>query len=159
MQILGPTATRAGVTLSAQTLSRIMDIAAGANATIENLTLRDGAAAGGGAVNITGGTAQFIGCLFTENVSTTYGGAVAGTAGALSFLSCTFSDNSAFLDGGAAHSNGAGMLFSNCTIALNTADSDNNSSGRRRRSRPNLGHAAIEEQHRRRQHLAERPRP
>ncbi len=79
----------------------IFTVSTGVTATIEDLTLTDGDAAYGGAINTTG-TLTLSYCTLTDNTASSGGAAIyfeGADGGILTISNCTFTDNSA--DGGA----------------------------------------------------------
>ncbi len=99
--------------------------------TIKNSSFSGNKAAIGGCVyttaHLSGTSAYFTGCTFTNNQATSSGG-VSFMSAHTSFNACTFSGNQAHIGGVLAASlNGSGSpitgTFNNCLIAGNTADS------------------------------------
>jgi predicted outer membrane repeat protein len=115
-------------TISGGGMSRVFEVAAGANVTIENLTLVDGngkannpnapaqyPADGGAILNDTSGTVTVSGCSFSGN-SVYFSGPFGGSGGAVSnfgtmtLSNCTLSGNSAYFSGGGIENTDTGIL-------------------------------------------------
>jgi predicted outer membrane repeat protein len=98
-----------------------------ANATIDNMGIKNGAATGnGGGMSISGCTATLSNCAFTGNKCEDFGGAIATLqATGTRILNCTFTQNSASQSGGAIYNSGStGVQITGCTFTQNNATSD-----------------------------------
>jgi len=89
---------------------------------ISGITIRNGYASVGSAVNIQGCEPTFINCVFENNHATTSGGAIRCKSAQPRFVNCTFVSNSTDMVGAAAMllANSA-ATFKNCIIAGSTA--------------------------------------
>lgn len=95
------------------------------SASFINLKISDNSASqGGGAVNLSGGTSnKFINCDFSNNISQRYGGAIALDLAHAEFIGCVFFNNIAIEDRGGAISNytASHPTIINCTFYGNSA--------------------------------------
>ncbi len=120
------------VIIDAQQLGRVM-LAEGLSqkTTIDNITFRNGRAAGetsydqsGGAIFCSNSLLRIINCIFTTNRADSHGGAIRCNNSSPEISDCIFSDNAAPDGGGGAIdcSYGAYPFVSNCRFVNNTAD-------------------------------------
>ncbi len=119
MTIDGPGANV--LTVDGQGQSGIFSLGAGANITISGLTLADGSAFKGGAIENTGGKLAVSDCTLSGNTATNGGGIY--STGTTTLTDCTLSGNSATSFGGAAFNFLGTMSLTNCTVSGNTAQS------------------------------------
>ncbi len=118
-----------GFTISGGGTVRLFTVATGSTVTLKNLTLINGAGAGGslngagGAIyNNTGATLTLDGCTLSGH-STNVGGAIFNNGGVLTLSRCAFTGNAANSTGGAIYSVGTGLTAQGCTFSDNTATS------------------------------------
>ena len=124
--ITGPAA---GVTVSANGLSRVFQVDAGVTASITGLTITGGNSSGGGGGVLNYGTLSLTNCTVSGNsASGGNGGGVANDTGAkLTMTNCTVSGNSATFGsfgptgyGGGVYNEGTATL-THCTVSGNSA--------------------------------------
>jgi predicted extracellular nuclease len=115
MIITGP--TTATLTLDANQLSRIMNIASGANVTLTGMTMMNGQSSQGGGI-YNQGSLIINSMTFTKN-NGSYGGAIHNGA-MLTVNSTTFSDNDASYGGGIYNSGGT-LTVNSSSFADNSA--------------------------------------
>jgi predicted outer membrane repeat protein len=99
--------SQVGTIIDAGSLNRIFTINPGVTVTLQNLTLENGNAATGGAIN-NQGDLTVNDCTFTDNTATFVGGAIVNQ-GDLTVNGCTFTNNNAF-NGGAINNQPGGTL-------------------------------------------------
>jgi predicted outer membrane repeat protein len=94
----------------------------GAETRVEGFTVRNGAAAHGGAVYVSGASPLIIRCIFEGNAAGR-GGAAYVTAASPAFVACRFTGNHAdVVDGGAVYNiDGGHPTFSGCLFDANVA--------------------------------------
>jgi predicted outer membrane repeat protein len=95
-----------------------------ANATIDNLGIRNGAMVGnGGGMAVVSCTPRISNCQFEGNACRDFGGAIATLkASGTRIMSCTFTKNGASRSGGAIYNDsGTGIQISDCTFTQNGA--------------------------------------
>ena len=115
--ITGPAA---GVTVSGNEASRVLQIDGGVTASISGLTITGGNSAGFGGGLLNDGTATLTDCTLSGNRAIT-GAGLDNDASARAYLyNCTLMDNRARDDGGGLNNAGTALL-SGCTISGNTA--------------------------------------
>jgi hypothetical protein len=115
------------VEISGNNATQIFDIASGATVTVATLTLRNGNAGSGGAIN-NDGNLTITGSTLKDNSATGTGGGAIYSGGSLTVMSCSFSGNSASPSsgfGGAIRSTGSG---SQTTTIVNSTFSGNSAS-------------------------------
>lgn len=113
------------ITLDGNNTSRFFSIADGANVEISNLTMMNGNAVPGGAINITGSNLTLTNCLLIGNTTTSNGGAINNGTSTVSIINSTLSNNSAANFGGAINNPGGSMLIiRNSTLSNNSSDND-----------------------------------
>jgi fibronectin-binding autotransporter adhesin len=124
LAIIGPGASL--LTIDGQSQSGILFVGAGAHVIIAGLTLADGMAPAGGAID-NFGTLAMTDCTLSGNSATFYGGGLYN-AGTLKMTRCTLSGNSATRSGGGLYSEyypAGGKLgtatLTDCTFSGNTA--------------------------------------
>ncbi|MBC8098232.1 MAG: hypothetical protein H7Y11_02210, partial [Armatimonadetes bacterium] len=102
------------IILDGGTVTRIFRIAAGAELTLENITVQNGFTAGaGGTILIDSGALTLLNCNFKDNKAEGTGGAIAMIApadSALDITNCNFENNTAGTEGGAVHKTTGGTL-------------------------------------------------
>ena len=105
----------------------VFSVSAGANATFQNLTIRNGHANAGGGIR-NDGSVTLTATILTGNVADTYGGAVVNAASATLTVQngSILKGNSVTGNGGAIHSQGT-VTVTDSTIAGNTANSTSGS--------------------------------
>jgi predicted outer membrane repeat protein len=107
--------------INAAKLGNIFTINSGVNVTITNLTLENGTASYGGAINNVGNL-NVTNCTFTNNAATStsssYGGGAIYNAATITLDNCNFTGNTA-RSGGAIYSNG-NLTVSNSVITNST---------------------------------------
>ncbi|MBQ8286467.1 MAG: hypothetical protein IJZ10_09205, partial [Thermoguttaceae bacterium] len=117
-----------GLTIDANAKSRIFGVSGGTEAApveLVALSLINGFAADGGAVNASGVVA-FENCSIKNNVSSERGGGVYAAAGFATFESCAFVGNVAASNGGGVYIYDDGATeISNCFFTENVATSNN----------------------------------
>ena len=108
----------------------ILTVQSGVNLTIEDLTMKNGNAAGsgwdgaGGAILFYGATLTINNAAFTDNSSAGWGGAINLNAGTMTISNSTFSGNQAGIAGGAIFVNqGPIATVANSTFSVNSATS------------------------------------
>ncbi|MEN6552759.1 MAG: right-handed parallel beta-helix repeat-containing protein [Methanobacterium sp.] len=117
MTIVGQSQTK--TIINGEKINFIFTVNPGVTLTIQNLTLTNGTAANGGAIN-NDGSLTVTNCTFTDNKATNnYGGAI-NNEGTLSVTGCTFTGNTA-TSGGAIYNNDGSLNANNCTFTGNTA--------------------------------------
>jgi predicted outer membrane repeat protein len=110
------------VTLSGGGTTRHFVVAAAAVATMREISLVDGIAAGGGAVVVEpGGDLELDRAVLANNTSTASGGAVLASGGVVHALWSTFAGNCAAGDGGAIAAVGGRVDLSRTILTNNTA--------------------------------------
>ncbi|MEY2407543.1 MAG: large repetitive protein [Verrucomicrobiota bacterium] len=122
VSIVGLGVTR--LAISGNGASRIFNISADSVVNISGLTIRDGRAEDGGAIEFNGAHLRVVACLFTNNHATVvHGGAISATGNPIVDLTeCQFSGNSAASNGGAFDSPGVSLNVSNCAFHANSAE-------------------------------------
>ena len=98
-----------------------------ANATIDNVGIRNGASAGnGGGISITNCTPKISNCQFMDNLCSGFGGAIATLkANGTRITKCMFTGNTARKCGGAIYNEtGTGLQITDCNFAGNVAYDD-----------------------------------
>ena len=137
IDIIGPNASGAGVTLDADKKSRILLITGGTSSMSflsminGNNPLDDGS--GGGAVGMFGGSNLTLNsCTLSGNsINNRSGGAISNNAGTLTLNNCTVSGNSVNASGnGGGISNGGTLTLNSCTVSGNSATDIGPGSGR-----------------------------
>ncbi|QEH39161.1 RTX-I toxin determinant A from serotypes 1/9 [Aquisphaera giovannonii] len=108
------------VTIDAQRASRILNVAAGADATVSGLTLTHGSAASAGGAVSNAGTLTLAGVAVTDSVASQAGGGVANS-GTMALVGSTVSGDRAGSGPGGGIINYAAMTVRNCTVAGNSA--------------------------------------
>jgi fibronectin-binding autotransporter adhesin len=117
----------AGVTVDGNKASRIFQVDSGVQATLENLTLKNGS---GGSTNLPLGIAKTGGGIYNAGTLTVSDCTLAGNSsgysgggiycnGTVTVSDCTLSGNSAYSGGGI--SNGGKLTVSDCTLSGNSA--------------------------------------
>lgn len=110
------------VTLSGGGTTRHFVVAAAAVATMREISLVDGVAAGGGAVVVEpGGDLELDRAILANNTSTGSGGAVLASGGVVHALWSTLAGNQAGGDGGAIAASGGRVDLSRTILTRNTA--------------------------------------
>ena len=124
LSIAGPSQ---GVVVSGGGATRVLNVSAGANASLSNLTIADGRLSGqnSGAGIYNGGTLALSFVTLAGNTGQDEGGAIFNQAGALTLSNCTLSGNTSQNFGGAIGSTGGTLSLFNCTLAANTVLSTN----------------------------------
>ena len=123
LTIIGESQT--GTITDAQNNGRIFTINSGRTVTIQNLTLTNGQATNGGAIN-NAGTLTVNDCTFTSNTASGIyppngiGGAIVNDFGTLTVNNCTFTGNTAYASGAIDNHYGI-MTVNNCTFTGNNA--------------------------------------
>ena len=115
------------LTISGGGVRRVFAVNAGVTATFQNLTIANGAVAGGlgGGIN-NGGTLTISNSTFSGNSTTGGFGGGINNSGTLTISNSTFSGNSAALGGGISNSsNGSTLTISNSTFSGNSATPGN----------------------------------
>ncbi len=137
IDIIGPSAGGAGVTIDADGRSRIFRITGGTSSMSflsminGNNPLDDGS--GGGAVGMFGGSNLTLNsCTLSGNsINNRSGGAISNNAGTLTLNNCTVSGNSVNASGnGGGISNGGTLTLNSCTVSGNSATDIGPGSGR-----------------------------
>lgn len=121
----GATGQPEDVAIDANGSGRILSFS-GADSTtrVQDLTLRNGQAAAGGAVECVESAPRIENCVFTSCVADS-GGALAcrGSASAPALSHCIFAGNTATVEGGAVYAGLAPSSFDGCTFYANGAQS------------------------------------
>jgi len=99
----------------------IFTVAVGADLTLSNLTVTDGNATLGGAINNLGGTVNIINSTFSNNDASNLGGAIYNTGGIVTITSSTFTNNSSATLGGVIYNTGGTVTITNSTFSNNNA--------------------------------------
>jgi hypothetical protein len=116
-----PGPANGALTISGGGVTRAFHVLVGKTVRLEDMTIANGNAAGGGAVQNDGDLA-IVNCTLSDNTSTADGGAIRND-GTLRITNSTLSGNGATVDGGAIL-NGVGRTLSmgSVTLVKNTAD-------------------------------------
>ena len=115
-----------GYTIDAKGEARIFNILPGQHLTLENLTIKNGRHALGGAINATDGALTIINCKFENNQAIGDqdfgdGGAIYSDNSIISITNATFTNNTAEWAGGAIYANQGQVTIINATFDNNTA--------------------------------------
>jgi hypothetical protein len=105
------------IEISGNNSVRVFQVNSGANLTINNVTVRNGSAFGGGGGILNFGTLTMTNCTVSGNSAD--GGGIAN-GGTLTMTNCTVSGNSAFGSGGGIYNSGT-LTMTNCTVSGNSA--------------------------------------
>ena len=118
--LLDPTTSAPGLTISGQGASRILYANYGINVGIVGITFANGHASGpGGAILNNGATLYLDSCAICDGEATN-GGGIYSSGGRTTLVNCSITNNAAADGGGAYFNNGAATL-GNCSITNNTA--------------------------------------
>ncbi len=110
------------LTIDGQGESGILSIGPRADVTISGLSLVDGSATFGGAIENSGGALNLLDCSLSGNTASV-GGGLDNRNGTATLYGCTISGNSATSYAGAVRNDGGSLSLSDCTISGNTAPS------------------------------------
>ena len=110
----------AGIRLSGGQASRVFHVGSGVTATLDRLTIADGAASVGGAL-LNEGVLTTANTTVTGNNATQSGGGIANVEGTLTITGSTVSGNTAADSGGGVWNDGGRVTIVNSTISGNTA--------------------------------------
>jgi predicted outer membrane repeat protein len=123
--IVDGSALGGGVAISGGNVSRIFNIGASGNLTLDSLTLRNANGGGGdGGAILSVGTATLNACTLTANSTGSGGAIVNNSPGSMALNNCTLTANSSALaGGGGAIVNRSRLSLNNCTLANNTSSS------------------------------------
>jgi hypothetical protein len=109
-----------GATISGNNAIRVLIVDAGAQVTINNLTIAEGSAwVGAGITN--SGTLSMNDSVFTNNSASRFNGGALSNYGEITLTRTLLINNSASGDGGAIYSNGGQVVLNASTVRANTA--------------------------------------
>ncbi len=89
-----------GITLNGNDRSGVFAINSNINVSLQNLTIANGFAGGGGAINNKNGFLTVINTTLINNTASQIGGAIFNNSGMITISNSTFDNNEAFVSGG-----------------------------------------------------------
>ena len=111
----------AGVTVSGNHASRVLNVAVSKTVSLTALGLIDGNASGDGGAILNAGNLMLDRCELTSNEASDGGGAIENS-GTLTLTACTLADNTAEVGGGAIEHASGTLTATNCTFTGNSAE-------------------------------------
>ncbi len=110
-----------GITLNGNDRVGVFAIDSNITVSLQNLTIANGFAGGGGAINNKNGFLTVINTTLINNTASQIGGAIFNNSGLITISSSSFVNNEAFVSGGAIYNLTGAITISNSTFSDNTA--------------------------------------
>jgi len=110
-----------GITLNGNDRVGVFAIDSNINVSLQNLTIANGFATGGGAINNKNGFVSIINTSLINNTVSQVGGAIFNNSGMITISNSTFDNNEAFVSGGGIYNLTGVITISNSTFSDNAA--------------------------------------